>query len=198
MGIKLHTSVEGMSSGRRTLAKPNDNAFCGKALYWIQAEELKILQSRRTPFANWRKKIEEMRPLFEGVTQQEKARRDLKYLSVKGNIMDYIDEFLKIRFHIPNMTEEEEYNTFILGLRPHERNQITPFMQGLLNKALEMAQRLQKTQAPQNQERFSRIRRRLENPRQGITNVKPDNTQEKKTKTRRCFYCKKIGHLAAN
>lgn len=120
--------------------------FKGKALLWLQAQEVKILQGQRLPFQNWEEMITEMRPLFEAITTQERARKELKYLTQKGGITEYINNFMKLRFKIPSMTEEEEYSAFILGLKPWVRNQVQPFCRGSLNDALALAQSIEETQ----------------------------------------------------
>lgn len=184
--------------------------FRGKALLWLQREEVKINTGSRQPFLGWRELVDEMRPLFEAITTQERARRELKFLSQKGSITDYITSFMKITFRIPNITAEEEYSAFILGLKPWIRNQIQPFCRGSLHEALAMAQSIEETQGgAQNRGQMFIKKRADKKPPQPQVNaiqerqpqrpVQPKSQSKKKKDVRPrkkiCYFCGKEGHF---
>lgn len=106
------------------------------------------------------------------------------------------------------MAKEEEYNAFVLRLKPWVKDGIVPFFNKNLQVVLSMVQQIKQLQRPRestrvnayNQPQMSQNQNRNQRPPPNMINVvklEPNTTTFAK-QTQTCFYCKKPRHLAAD
>ena len=115
----------------------------GAASSWVNAVLQDIAEGNRQIFRTWAQFKEAMIQRFEPVTETEEARKQLKALRQTGRVAGYIQRFQELQFRLPGMTEEEAFYSFVSGLQPHIQEQVGAHVQGDLEAAIAMAQRLE-------------------------------------------------------
>ena len=60
-----------------------------------------------------------------------------------GRVAGYVQKFQELQYRLPRMTDEEAFHTFLSGLQPHLQEHIGAHVQGDLEAAIAMAQRLE-------------------------------------------------------
>ena len=80
---------------------------------------------------------------FESITEIEDARRQLRALKQTGRVSGYIQCFQELQYRLPSMTDEEAFHAFLSGLVPHLQEHVGAHVQGDLEQAMAMAQRLE-------------------------------------------------------
>lgn len=78
---------------------------------------------------------------FRPVASSKLARYQLNNLKQNSSVEAYCQQFLQIIALIPNMTEEESVDRFIMGLKPHIRRDIGMWDPETLPRAMNLAQR---------------------------------------------------------
>lgn len=78
---------------------------------------------------------------FRPVASSKLARYQLNNLKQNSSVEAYCQQFLQIISLIPNMTEEESVDRFIMGLKPHIRRDIGMWDPETLPRAMNLAQR---------------------------------------------------------
>ena len=80
---------------------------------------------------------------FELVIEVEEARKQLRALRQTGRVAGCVQKFQELQYRLPGMTDEEAFHTFLSGLQPHLQEHMGAHVQGDLEAALAMAQRLE-------------------------------------------------------
>ena len=78
---------------------------------------------------------------FRPVASSKLARYQLNNLKQHNSVEAYCQQFLHIISLIPNMTEEESIDRFVMGLKPHIRRDIGMWDPETLPRAMNLAQR---------------------------------------------------------
>ena len=115
----------------------------GAASSWVNAVLQEISEGRRLVFHTWAQFRDAMVQRFELVTEVEEARKQLRALRQTGRVAGYVQKFQELQYRLPGMTDEEAFHTFISGLQPHLHEHVGAHMQGNLEVAIAMAQRLE-------------------------------------------------------
>ena len=110
---------------------------------WVNAVLQDISTGRRPVFCTWAQLKEAMVQQFELVTKVEEARKQLRALRQIGRVANYIQKFQELQYRLPGMTDEEAFHTFLSGLQPHLQEHVGAHVQGDLEAAIAMAQRLE-------------------------------------------------------
>lgn len=79
---------------------------------------------------------------FEPVTETEEARKQLRNLRQTGRVSAYIAKFNELQCRLPGMNVEEAFSTFLSRLTPHLLEHIGAHVQGDLERAKQMALRM--------------------------------------------------------
>ena len=80
---------------------------------------------------------------FEPVTEVEEVRKQLRALRQTGRVVGYVQKFQELQHRLPGMTDEEAFHAFLSGLQPHLQEHVGAHVQGDLEAAIAMAQRLE-------------------------------------------------------
>ena len=80
---------------------------------------------------------------FELVVKVEEAQKQLRALRQTGRVRGYIQKFQELQYRLPDMLAEEAFHAFLCGLTPHLQKHVGAHVQGDLEVAMAMAQRLQ-------------------------------------------------------
>ena len=115
----------------------------GAASSWVNAVLQDVAAGRRAAFLTWRQFTQAMIHRFEPVTETEEARKQLRALRQTGRVSGYIQKFQELQYRLPNMTAEEAFHAFLSGLAPHLQEHVGAHVQGDLEAAMAMAQRLE-------------------------------------------------------
>ena len=103
----------------------------------------KYPEGRRPVFRTWAQFRDAMVQRFEPVTEVEEVRKQLRALRQTGRVAGYVQKFQELQYRLPGMTDEEAFHAFISGLQPHLQEHVGAHVQGDLEAAIAMAQRLE-------------------------------------------------------
>ena len=115
----------------------------GAASSWVNAVLQEISEGRRPVFRTWAQFRDAMVQRFEPVTEVEEARKQLRALRQTGRVAGYVQKFQELQYRLPGMTDEEAFHAFLSGLQPHLQEHVGAHVQGDLEAAIAMAQRLE-------------------------------------------------------
>ena len=115
----------------------------GAASSWVNAVLQEISEGRRPIFRTWAQFRDAMVQRFEPVTEVEEARKQLRALKQTGRVAGYVQKFQELQYRLPGMTDEEAFHAFLSGLQPHLQEHVGAHVQGNLEAAIAMAQRLE-------------------------------------------------------
>ena len=115
----------------------------GAASSWVNAVLQEVADGRRQVFRTWGQFKLAMIHRFESITETEDARRQLRALKQTGRVGGYIQRFQELQYRLPSMTDEEAFHAFLSGLVPHLQEHVGAHVQGDLEQAMAMAQRLE-------------------------------------------------------
>ena len=115
----------------------------GAASSWVNAVLQEVADGRRQAFRTWGQFKVAMVHRFESITETEDARRQLRALKQTGRVSGYIQRFQELQYRLPSMTDEEAFHAFLSGLVPHLQEHVGAHVQGDLEQAMAMAQRLE-------------------------------------------------------
>ena len=115
----------------------------GAASSWVNAVLQEISEGRRPFFRTWAQFRDAMVQRFEPVTKVEEARKQLRALRQTGRVVGYVQKFQELQYRLPGMIDEEAFHAFISGLQPHLQEHVGAHVQGDLEAAIAMAQRLE-------------------------------------------------------
>ena len=115
----------------------------GAASSWVNAVLQEISEGRRPIFRTWAQFRDAMVQRFEPVTEVEEARKQLRALRQTGRVAGYVQKFQELQYRLPGMTDEEAFHAFLSGLQPHLQEHVGAHVQGDLEAAIAMAQRLE-------------------------------------------------------
>ena len=115
----------------------------GAASSWVNAVLQDISAGRRPVFRTWAQFKEAMVQQFEPVTEVKEARKQLRALRQTFRVAGYVQKFQEVQYRLPGMTDEEVFHTFLSGLQPHLQEHVGAHVQGDLEAAIAMAQRLE-------------------------------------------------------
>ena len=115
----------------------------GAASSWVNAVLQEISEGCRPVFRTWAQFRDAMVQRFEPVTEVEEARKQLRALRQTGRVAGYIQKFQELQYRLPGMTDEEAFHAFLSGLQPHLQEHVGAHVQGDLEAAIAMAQRLE-------------------------------------------------------
>ena len=115
----------------------------GAASSWVTAVLQEVANGRRQAFRTWGQFKVAMIHRFESITETEDARRQLRTLKQTGRVGGYIQKFQELQYRLPSMTDEEAFHAFLSGLVPHLQEHVGAHVQGDLEQAMAMAQRLE-------------------------------------------------------
>lgn len=96
----------------------------GHALVWFQGVCTSIDSNARPYFSTWQSFVDELRQQFQPPNLQQMLRRQLRQLTQRGNISQYIGEFRTVLSQILRMEEEDKIAYFIEGLSANARNEL--------------------------------------------------------------------------
>ena len=77
------------------------------------------------------------------MTETEEAQKQLRALRQTGRVNGYIQKFQDLQYRLLNMMAEEAFHAFLSGLAPHLQEHVGAHVQGDLEAAMAMAQRLE-------------------------------------------------------
>ena len=83
-------------------------------------------EGRHDDWFTWELFTQEIIAAFSPITEEEQAQKLLKGLNQTGNIQNYVQQFRDLSLCIPSMSQADEFATFMDGLKPGIRQQITP------------------------------------------------------------------------
>ena len=69
--------------------------------------------------------------------------QQLRALRQTGRVTGYIQKFQELQYRLVGMTDEEAFHAFLFGLQPHLQEHVGAHVQGNLEVAIAMAQRLE-------------------------------------------------------
>ena len=118
----------------------------GAALAWVNNQELQIQLNNRAPFQSWVEFCDTLVADFEPTTLAEDARQKLRTIKQQGSVQEYVMQFNKIIFRIPNITPEEKLHSFLYGLKAELRAHVVANAQDSYEDAIRLAQRLEAVQ----------------------------------------------------
>lgn len=114
----------------------------GVAELWLNSVDLEIFHGHRLPFPSWNEFASELRMRFEPVTSVDVARDQLRSLRQVSSVGNYIKDFQKLTFQIPDMSMADKKAYFISGLKQPIKGQVRAWCLGDVNEAIAMASRL--------------------------------------------------------
>lgn len=119
---------------------------------------------------------------FRPVASSKLARYQLNNLKQISSVEAYCQQFLQIISLIPNMTEEESIDRFIMGLKPHIRRDIGLWDPETLPRAMNLAQRadlqyIQNNNYNRNDTQQRNFNRNTNNRQQSMMTNVPVNSQ---------------------
>jgi hypothetical protein len=114
----------------------------GAASSWINATLASIERNQRQRFADWDDFKAAFITAFEFVTETEEARKQLRNLRQTGRVSAYIQKFQELQCRLPGMNDEEAFSAFLSGLTPHLQEHVGAHVQGDLERAKQMALRM--------------------------------------------------------
>ena len=168
------------------------------ALVWWMA----IRKEGRHP-NTWREFSRQIQQQFKTIDEDVKARRLLYKLTQMKSVQDYIAEFTRLSFLIPDLAETEKFHRFKEGLKPEIRNEmdkrgITTNLTNLQTQAQKydeilFSQRERPTFDKNfKKKKFYEIEKKPEVKQvKEIKQVKPNFKKEVT-----CYNCQKKGHMA--
>ena len=80
---------------------------------------------------------------FKSITETEDARCQLRALKQTGRVSGYRQRFQELQYRLPSMIDEEAFHAFLSGLVPHWQEHVGAHVQGALEQAMAMVQRLE-------------------------------------------------------
>ena len=80
---------------------------------------------------------------MELVTEVKEAQKQLQALRQTGQVAGYVQKFQELQYRLPGMTDEEAFHTFLSGLQPHLQEHVGAHVQGDMEAAIAMVQRLE-------------------------------------------------------
>ena len=96
----------------------------GAALAWVNNQELQIHLQNRPRFQSWVEFCDQLVTDFEPTTLAEDARQHLRTIKQHGSIQEYVTQFNKIIFRIPNTIPKEKLHSFLYGLKAELRTHV--------------------------------------------------------------------------
>ena len=67
---------------------------------------------------DWQEFAREITVAFSAITEEEQAQKQLKGLSQRGYLQNYIPRFRDLKLRIPSMSVADTYAAFMDGLKP--------------------------------------------------------------------------------
>ena len=77
------------------------------------------------------------------MTKIEEAQKQLRALSQNGRVSGYIQKLQELQYRLPNMIGEDAFPAFLSVLVPHLQEHVGAHVQGDLEVAMAMVQRLE-------------------------------------------------------
>ena len=115
----------------------------GAASSWVNAALQDVATGRRPVFRTWAQFKDAMVQRFEPVTEGEEVQKQLRELRQTGRVAGYVQKFQELKYRLPGITDEEAFHAFLSGLQPHLQEHVGAHVQGDLEAAIVMAQRLE-------------------------------------------------------
>ena len=188
----------------------------GAALAWVNNQELQIQLNNRAPFQSWVEFCDTLVADFEPTTLAEDARQKLRTIKQQGSMHEYVTQFNKIIFRIPNITPEEKLHSFLYGLKAELRAHVVANAQDSYEDAIRLAQRLEAVQKLANvghnhsktnrggssyrggnfRGQGSHNRGRFSNRGKQTNRGRHSGNKGGNTMQQQCQICQKFGHLA--
>jgi hypothetical protein len=169
------------------------------ALVWWMA----IKRDHQEP-NNWEDFSQQISRQFRIIDEDVKARRTLYKLTQTSSVQNYISEFTRLSFLIPDLEEREKFHRFKEGLKPEIRNEMDkrgiirnlPFLQSQAQKFDEILFSQREKPTPNKgfdfkKKKFYEIEKKPEVKQIKKFERKPDNKKEVT-----CYNCQKKGHMA--
>ena len=176
------------------------NLLQDDAAIWWRAATHHIHTTSMT-FPTWEQFKDAITKQFKPLDSIRTARDRLAKLRQTGSVMSYTTQFQSICLEIPSITEDEQYDRFLRGLKDHIRKEIEFREPANLLELTRLAHRydsltFQPTPPREYTPRYTPPSKTSIPKTQGPTPMELDQVKPKTQDTRTCYYCKQVGHFA--
>jgi hypothetical protein len=112
----------------------------GDALEWFRLQRAKA--ANNIPYATWHALVTAMRQQFSVINQAKQARDRLAGLHQHGSAQRYAADFTSLCLLIPSISDDEQLDRFVRGLKPAIRKEVELKSPATFNEAVSLAERI--------------------------------------------------------
>jgi hypothetical protein len=179
----------------------------GNALNWWRQHLHAVRSGVAVDFNTWEEFKTALIRQFTPVPPEVSARETLDRLKQTGSVYNYAQEYTSCMLQLPNMDEGDRVHRFIKGLKTEVRLHVALQQPDTLNKAIELAVKAdamvwkdKRTTVPylNRKDTPGPVPMELGAMQSSQQNGKGDKQRnDRKKKEVECYYCHKLGHVAA-
>jgi hypothetical protein len=112
----------------------------GDALEWFRLQRARA--ANNIPYATWRALVTAMRQQFSVINQAKQARDRLASLHQHTSAQRYAADFISLCLLIPGISEDEQLDRFVRGLKPAIRKEVELKSPATFKEAVSLAERI--------------------------------------------------------